>query len=170
MARQTLKEVQVELPLMSAHPGGGQGLSHHPPLPLKAHPCSFFRPELERLGAVPAGRLEASPRAADLRGMVLVRRRPRHRQGGSLHDLGGRNWHGQCGVGMEGCFRRQSSADHGQPDRGAWAAPDRRRRHPRGGQELYRPLHLAAAMRREDPDAPLDRKDGGRLLASRDFH
>jgi len=47
-------------------------------LSLKAHPCRFFRPQLERLGAVPTERLRALKDGArvTIGGLVLIRQRP----------------------------------------------------------------------------------------------
>jgi error-prone DNA polymerase len=47
-------------------------------LSLKAHPCSFFRPDLQRMGIVPASALKTlgDRRRASVGGLVLVRQRP----------------------------------------------------------------------------------------------
>ena len=77
MARQSLKEQQIELPLMSAPREVAEDY-RTTRLSLKAHPCSFFRGELAALGAVPASGLKhlRNGRSISVGGLVLVRQRP----------------------------------------------------------------------------------------------
>ncbi|MFN3511970.1 MAG: error-prone DNA polymerase [Phenylobacterium sp.] len=71
------REVQVELPLM-ALPAQVAEDYRTTRLSLKAHPCAFFRPQLEKLKAVPARSLAAmrDRRRLSVGGLVLVRQRP----------------------------------------------------------------------------------------------
>ena len=71
------QEVQVELPLMSL-PMNVTEDYRTTRLSLKAHPCSFFREDLARGGAVPAGALKhmRDRRWTAVGGIVLVRQRP----------------------------------------------------------------------------------------------
>jgi len=77
LRRQTLKEAQVELPFMSA----GQHVVEDyrtTSLSLKAHPLSFFRPDLEAMGVVRCAALKGARdrRRLSVGGLVLVRQRP----------------------------------------------------------------------------------------------
>ncbi len=77
MVRQTAKEVQVELPLMT--PGREVVEDYRTTrLSLKAHPCRFCRPDLQARGAVQASRLRnlRNGQSAAVAGLVLVRQRP----------------------------------------------------------------------------------------------
>jgi len=171
MARQTLREVQVDLPLMSAPLEVAEDY-RTTRLSLKAHPCSFFRPELERLGAVPAGRLKAlrPGRRTCVGGLVLVRQRPGTAKGVvfmTLEDETGTAnvviWKDIFDANRRLIMTGSLMAVHGQvqnEDTVIHVVAER----------FVDLSHLAAAMRQEDPDAPLDRRDGGRLQASRDFH
>ena len=176
MARQTLKEVQVELPLMSAPLEVAEDY-RTTRLSLKAHPCSFFRPDLERLGAVPAGRLKAlrHGRRTCVGGLVLVRQRPGTAKGvvfmtledetgtanivvwKDVFDANRRLIMGGSFIAVHGQLQIQDAVIH------------------LVAKSFVDLSHLAAAMKQEDPDAPpdsrtLDSRSGGRLLASRDFH
>jgi error-prone DNA polymerase len=75
-------EIQVELPLMSL-PHNVTEDYRTTSLSLKAHPCSFFRPDLSALGAVPATTLKTlrDRRRVSVGGLVLVRQRPGTAQG-----------------------------------------------------------------------------------------
>ncbi|OYU68589.1 MAG: error-prone DNA polymerase [Alphaproteobacteria bacterium PA2] len=171
MARQTLKEVQVELPLMSAPLEVAEDY-RTTRLSLKAHPCSFFRPDLERLGAVPAGRLKAlrHGRRTCVGGLVLVRQRPGTAKGvvfmtledetgtanivvwKDVFDANRRLIMGGSFIAVHGQLQIQDAVVH------------------LVAKSFVDLSHLAAAMKQEDPDAPPDSRVGGRLLASRDFH
>jgi error-prone DNA polymerase len=77
LARARPREVQVELPFM----GPAQEVAEDyrtTSLSLKAHPVGFFRGELDRMGATPAGRLTdmRDRRRLSVGGLVLVRQRP----------------------------------------------------------------------------------------------
>ena len=141
-------------------------------LSLKAHPCTFFRPELERLGAVPAGRLKSlrHGRRTCVGGLVLVRQRPGTAKGVvfmTLEDETGTAnvviWKDVFDANRRLIMGGSLIAVHGQlqiEDAVIHVV----------AKSFVDLSHLAAVMRQEDPDAPLDRKDGARLLASRDFH
>jgi error-prone DNA polymerase len=77
IARAQPKEAQVELPFMSPaqHVAEDYRTTH---LSLKAHPVSFFRKALDRMGVVPAARLKTlrDRRRLSVGGLVLVRQRP----------------------------------------------------------------------------------------------
>jgi error-prone DNA polymerase len=77
LARQSLKEAQVALPFMSQPQHVAEDY-RTTSLSLKAHPVSFFRDELIRAGAVPAGALKQmrDRRRLSVGGLVLVRQRP----------------------------------------------------------------------------------------------
>ncbi|HEY5107941.1 MAG TPA: error-prone DNA polymerase [Caulobacteraceae bacterium] len=70
-------EHQVELPLMSL-PAQVMEDYRTTSLSLKAHPCGFFRPLLDELGAVTAARLKEMNDGAQVAvgGLVLIRQRP----------------------------------------------------------------------------------------------
>ncbi len=70
-------ESQVELPLMSL-PAQVMEDYRTTSLSLKAHPCGFFRPLLDQLGAVAAARLKDRDDGAPVAvgGLVLIRQRP----------------------------------------------------------------------------------------------
>ena len=171
MARQTLKEVQVELPLMSAPLEVAEDY-RTTRLSLKAHPCSFFRPELERLGAVPAGRLKTlrHGRRTCVGGLVLVRQRPGTAKGvvfmtledetgtanvviwKDVFDANRRLIMGGSLIAVQGQLQIEDAIIHVV------------------AKSFIDLSHLAVAMRQEDPDARLETRARGRLLASRDFH
>ncbi len=171
MARQTLKEVQVELPLMSAPLEVAEDY-RTTRLSLKAHPCSFFRPELERLGAVPAGRLKTlrHGRRTCVGGLVLVRQRPGTAKGVvfmTLEDETGTAnvviWKDVFDANRRLIMGGSLIAVHGQlqiEDAIIHVV----------AKSFIDLSHLAVAMRQEDPDARLETRARGRLLASRDFH
>ena len=77
LARQSFHDAQVQLPFMSAPQHVAEDY-RTTSLSLKAHPCSFFREELTRLGARPAAALKTLPdrKALCVGGLVLVRQRP----------------------------------------------------------------------------------------------
>jgi error-prone DNA polymerase len=77
LAAMGVNERQVELPLMSLPQHVAEDY-RTTSLSLKAHPCSFFRPDLQRMGIVPASALKTlgDRRRASVGGLVLVRQRP----------------------------------------------------------------------------------------------
>jgi error-prone DNA polymerase len=77
LLRQNLKEVQVELPLMSP-PQHVVEDYRTTSLSLKAHPVAFFREDLARAKVVPCATLKAARdrRRLAVGGLVLVRQRP----------------------------------------------------------------------------------------------
>jgi len=77
LARQTVKEQQVELPFMSQPQQVAEDY-RTTSLSLKAHPVTFFRDDLARMGVVPCAALKTARdrRRLSVGGLVLVRQRP----------------------------------------------------------------------------------------------
>jgi len=77
VARQGLKEAQVQLPFMTQPKEVAEDY-RTTSLSLKAHPVSFFREDLARMRAVPCAALSGLPdrRRLSVGGLVLVRQRP----------------------------------------------------------------------------------------------
>jgi error-prone DNA polymerase len=77
LARQSLKEAQVQLPFMSQPKEVAEDY-RTTSLSLKAHPVSFYRDDLARMGTVPCTALKALRDRAQVSvgGLVLVRQRP----------------------------------------------------------------------------------------------
>jgi len=77
LTRQTLKEPQVELPFMNLPQHVAEDY-RTTSLSLKAHPMSFFREDLARMGAVACETLRTvrDKRRLSVGGLVLVRQRP----------------------------------------------------------------------------------------------
>jgi error-prone DNA polymerase len=77
LARQSLKEAQVQLPFMSPAQHVAEDY-RTTSLSLKAHPVGFFRAELNQLRAIPAAGLKTlrDGRRICVGGLVLVRQRP----------------------------------------------------------------------------------------------
>ena len=77
VARQHVKEAQVLLPFMTLTKEVAEDY-RTTSLSLKAHPVSFFRPELAQMRAVPCATLKAlgDRRRVSAGGLVLVRQRP----------------------------------------------------------------------------------------------
>jgi error-prone DNA polymerase len=77
LAAMGVAEPAVSLPVMSEPQEVAEDF-RTTSLSLRAHPCSFFRPDLARLGAVPAAALKAQRDRTRLAvgGLVLVRQRP----------------------------------------------------------------------------------------------
>jgi error-prone DNA polymerase len=77
VARQSLKEAQVQLPFMSPPKEVAEDY-RTTSLSLKAHPVSFFRDDLARMRVVPCASLKTmrDRRRVSVGGLVLVRQRP----------------------------------------------------------------------------------------------
>jgi error-prone DNA polymerase len=77
IARQGVREVQVQLPFMSLPKEVAEDY-RTTSLSLKRHPVSFFRGDLERMGVVPCAALKGmrNGRRVSVGGLVLVRQRP----------------------------------------------------------------------------------------------
>ena len=77
LLRQSLKEIQVELPFMSA-PQHVTEDYRTTRLSLKGHPAAFFREDLARAGVVPCATLKTARdrRRLSVAGLILVRQRP----------------------------------------------------------------------------------------------
>jgi error-prone DNA polymerase len=172
LARQSLKEVQVQLPLMN--------LAQHvvedyrtTSLSLKAHPTSFFRADLTAAKVVPTAALKDIPdgRRISTAGVVLVRQRPGTAKGVvfmTLEDETGianvvvwsktfeanrRLVMGASFVIVHGKLQREGEVIHLVAERFTDLSP------------------RLAEMREEDGPAPQIRsRVGGCLIRSRDFH
>ena len=77
LARMGVAETPVELPFMSLPQQVAEDY-RTTSLSLKAHPCSFFRSDLQRMKVVPASALRSlrDRRRVSVGGLVLVRQRP----------------------------------------------------------------------------------------------
>ncbi|HEY2750172.1 error-prone DNA polymerase [Phenylobacterium sp.] len=77
LARQDLKEAQVQLPFMSLPKQVAEDF-RTTSLSLKAHPVSFFREDLTRMRVVPCSAMKSvgDSRKLSVGGLVLVRQRP----------------------------------------------------------------------------------------------
>ncbi|MCI3134403.1 error-prone DNA polymerase [Phenylobacterium aquaticum] len=165
------REAQVELPQMSL-PLQVTEDYRTTRLSLKAHPCSFFRAELEALACVPAAafRTLRDGRRTSVGGLVLVRQRPGTAKGVVFMTL-----EDETGVAnivvwrdvFEAHRRLVMSASvlavHGQLQR--------------EGEVIHLVAksftdlsHLTAGLKAEAPGAPTRTGRAGRLQASRDFH
>ena len=171
MARQSLKEQQIELPLMSAPREVAEDY-RTTRLSLKAHPCSFFRGELGALGAVPASGLRhlRNGRSISVGGLVLVRQRPGTSKGVvfmTLEDETGianivvwkdvfeanrRLVMGASFVVVQGQLQIEGEVIHLVAKR------------------FTDLTHLAAAMKSDAPVEDPRHQPTGKLVSSRDFH
>ena len=171
MARQSLKEQQIELPLMSAPREVAEDY-RTTRLSLKAHPCSFFRGELSALGAVPASGLRhlRNGRSISVGGLVLVRQRPGTSKGVvfmTLEDETGianivvwkdvfeanrRLVMGASFVVVQGQLQIEGEVIHLVAKR------------------FTDLTHLAAAMKSDAPVEDPRHQPTGKLVSSRDFH
>jgi error-prone DNA polymerase len=165
------REVQVELPLMSL-PNHVAEDYRTTSLSLKAHPCSFFRHDLETLGAVPAARLNtlADRRRASVGGLVLVRQRPGTAKGVvflTLEDETGLAnivvWKDAFDAARRLVMTSSFLVVHGQVQSASGVT--------HLVAERFTDLSASLGRLKEDQIAPVVRhRVTGRLLRSRDFH
>ncbi len=143
-------------------------------LSLKAHPCGFFRPMLNRLGVVAADRLQdfRNGRKVSVGGLVLIRQRPGTAKGVVFLTLEDETGVANAVVWKD-CFdahrRTVMSASflvvHGkvQASEGVIHVV----------AESFTDLSAELARMKEDPEAPaptVRMRTSGRLQRSRDFH
>ncbi len=171
LAAMTRQEPEVELPAMSL-PIQVTEDYRTTRLSLKAHPCGFFRGELEAAGAVPAEALKRMRhgRRTAVGGLVLVRQRPGTAKGVvflTLEDETGpanivvwrdvfeahrRLVMGAAFIVVHGELQVQDGVIHLVAKRFTDLS------------------HLHAALKQEAPGPEAHGRMAGRLLASRDFH
>jgi error-prone DNA polymerase len=171
LARQSLKEVQVELPLMSQPMNVAEDY-RTTRLSLKAHPCSFFRDELVKVGAVPAQALKTlrDRRWVSVGGLVLVRQRPGTAKGVVFMTL-----EDETGIANVVVWKNAFEANR-QLVMGASFVVVHGQVQSEGGvvhlvAKSFTDLsHLHATMKDDDPSPDPRRKPTGRLVHSRDFH
>jgi error-prone DNA polymerase len=171
LARQSLKEVQVELPLMSPAMNVAEDY-RTTRLSLKAHPCSFFRDELVRAGAIPAQALKTTRdrRWVSVGGLVLVRQRPGTAKGVvflTLEDeTGVANivvWKDAFDVNRRLVMSASFLLVHGQVQSESGVVH-------LVAKSFTDLSHLHVAMKDDDPNPDPRRKATARLVSSRDFH
>jgi error-prone DNA polymerase len=141
-------------------------------LSLRAHPCSFFRPELTRLGAVPAVRLKTLRDRSRIStgGLVLVRQRPGTAKGVVFLTL-----EDETGVGNVVIWKDVFEANRRLVMTAAFLVVHGRLQ--REGEvihlvaERFTDLTTRLSELRED-EAPIQAHSrvSGRLIRSRDFH
>jgi error-prone DNA polymerase len=171
LSRQSLKEVQVELPLMSATMDVAEDY-RTTRLSLKAHPCSFFRDELVKAGAVPAQALKTirDRRWTSVGGLVLVRQRPGTAKGVVFMTL-----EDETGVANIVVWKDVFDANRRLVMSGSFLVVHGQVQSESGVVHLVAKSftdlsHLHAGMKEDDPAPDPRRKPTGRLVSSRDFH
>jgi len=141
-------------------------------LSLKAHPCSFFRSDLQRLGAVPAAALATVPdrRRLCVGGLVLVRQRPGTAKGVVFMTL-----EDETGVANVVVWKDAFEANRRLVMTASFLVVHGRLQ--REGQvthlvaERFTDLSVRLGELREDEAVPQVRANvTGRLIRSRDFH
>jgi error-prone DNA polymerase len=171
LARQSLKEVQVELPLMSRPMDVAEDY-RTTRLSLKAHPCSFFREDLIRAGAVPAQALKAmrDRRRVAVGGLVLVRQRPGTAAGVVFMTL-----EDETGIANIVVWKDRFEANRRLVMSASFIVVHGQLQSESGVihvvAESFTDLsHLHAGMKQDDAVPDPRRKPTGRLVSSRDFH
>lgn len=171
LARQNLKEVQVELPLMSRPMDVAEDY-RTTRLSLKAHPCSFFREDLIRAGAVPAQALKTmrDRRRVSVGGLVLVRQRPGTAAGVVFMTL-----EDETGIANIVVWKDRFEANRRLVMSASFILVHGQLQSESGVihvvAESFTDLsHLHAGMKQDDPVPDPRRKPTGRLVSSRDFH
>ena len=171
LARQSLKEVQVELPLMSRPMEVAEDY-RTTRLSLKAHPCSFFREDLIRAGAVTAQALKTmrDRRRVSVGGLVLVRQRPGTAAGVVFMTL-----EDETGIANIVVWKDRFEANRRLVMGAAFIVVHGQLQSESGVihvvAESFTDLsHLHAGMKQDDPAPDPRRKSTGRLVSSRDFH
>ena len=171
MARQSLKEVQVELPLMSQPLQVAEDY-RTTRLSLKAHPCSFFRDDLIKAGAVPAQALAnmRNGRWTSVGGLVLVRQRPGTAKGVVFMTL-----EDETGVANIVVWKDVFDANRRLVMSGSFVVVHGQIQSESNVVHLVAKRftdlsHLHAAMKQDDAAPDPARKPTARLVSSRDFH
>ena len=171
LARQSLQEVQVELPLMSQPMNVAEDY-RTTRLSLKAHPCSFFREELVKAGAVPAQALKTlrDRRWVSVGGLVLVRQRPGTAKGVVFMTL-----EDETGIANVVVWKDAFEANRRLVMGASFVVVHGQIQSEAGVIHLVAKSftdlsHLHATMKDDDTDRDPRRKPSARLVSSRDFH
>ena len=141
-------------------------------LSLKAHPCEFYRPLLDQMGAVPAGRLKTMKDGARVAvgGLVLTRQRPQTAKNVTFLTLEDETGPANAVV-WDDCFQANRRTVmmssflvvHGRMQREGEVIHI--------VAERFTDLSAELARLREEPRAPrVSQEVKGRLIRSRDFH
>ena len=171
LTRQSLKEVQVELPLMSVPMNVAEDY-RTTRLSLKAHPCSFFREQLAAAGALPAQALKhtRNGRWISVGGLVLVRQRP-----GTAHGVVFMTLEDETGIANIVVWKDVFEANR-RLVMGAAFVMVHGQLQVQGevihlvAKRFTDLSHLHAAMKQDDANPDPRQKPTGRLVPSRDFH
>ena len=140
-------------------------------LSLKAHPCGFFRPMLDRLGVVPAERLKSirDGRRVAVAGLVLIRQRPGTAKGVVFITL-----EDETGVANAVVWKDCFEANRRVAMSAAFLVVHGRLQAADGVihvvAERFTDLSGELARLKTEPGAPPPARASGRLQRSRDFH
>ncbi|PHY13093.1 error-prone DNA polymerase, partial [Caulobacter sp. B11] len=140
-------------------------------LSLKAHPCGFFRPMLDRLGVVPAERLKSirDGRRVAVAGLVLIRQRPGTAKGVVFITL-----EDETGVANAVVWKDCFEANRRVAMSAAFLVVHGRLQAADGVihvvAERFTDLSGELARLKTEPGAPPPARSSGRLQRSRDFH
>lgn len=143
-------------------------------LSLKAHPCGFYRPMLEKMGAVTADQLPRfrNGQKVSVGGLVLIRQRPGTAKGVVFVTL-----EDETGVANAVVWKDRFEADRNVVMTASFLVVHGRVQAAEGVihivAEGFTDLSAQLSSLRDEPDAPAPRvrqKVSGRLLRSRDFH
>jgi len=171
LAAMGVSEPDVALPLMSEPQEVAEDF-RTTSLSLRAHPCSFFRPDLTRLGAVPTAKLKVLRDRVRVStgGLVLVRQRPGTAKGVVFLTL-----EDETGVGNVVIWKDVFEANRRLVMTGAFLIVHGRL------QKEGEVIHLVAErftdlttrlaeLREDEGPVQLRSRVDGRLIRSRDFH
>ncbi|MFN3521046.1 MAG: error-prone DNA polymerase [Phenylobacterium sp.] len=169
-ARLVSREAQVELPFMSLPQQVAEDY-RTTSLSLKAHPCSFFRQDLERMGATPAAALREMRhgRRLSVGGLVLIRQRPGTAKGVTFMTL-----EDETGPANVVVWRDVFEANRRLVMTASFVVVYGRLQ--RAGDvihlvaERFADLSERLAELRQDEDGAASGKGAGRMVRSRDFH
>jgi error-prone DNA polymerase len=143
-------------------------------LSLKAHPCAFFRPLLQRYGAIPADQLAGikDGKRVAVGGIVLIRQRPGTAKGVVFVTL-----EDETGVANAVVWKDRFEADRNTVMTASFLIVHGRVQSAEGVihvvAERFTDLSSELGRLKEDPSAPAPRvrhRTSGRLQRSRDFH
>lgn len=143
-------------------------------LSLKAHPCGFYRPMLQKMGVVAADQLSrfGNGQKVSVAGLVLIRQRPGTAKGVVFVTL-----EDETGVANAVVWKDRFEADRSVVMTASFLVVHGRVQAAEGVihvvAERFTDLSAELSTLREEPGAPAPRvrqKVSGRLLRSRDFH
>lgn len=143
-------------------------------LSLKAHPCAFFRPLLQRYGAITADQLAGikDGKRVAVGGIVLIRQRPGTAKGVVFVTL-----EDETGVANAVVWKDRFEADRNTVMTASFLIVHGRVQSAEGVihvvAERFTDLSAELGRLKEDPAAPVPRvrhRTSGRLQRSRDFH